>query len=277
VNSISVGICQIKQGYDPEQNLSRALGMIDNAFSQGADIAVLPEMFFTPYEAASIRAGAHLAHTAVDALSRLSARAGKYIVAGSIPVYGDGTRYFNRSMVFDTKGDVIHQHDKTHLFDCTAPGGPKVRESEVIMPGNCCGSFDTPWGKASVLVCYDIRFTPLIQLIADQDVLLLFVPAAFSLATGTAHWEMLVRIRSIEIQGFVIGVQPAYNTQLKYVPYGHSMISSPWGDIICDAGRDEKVEVVSLDLTQAFKIRREFPLLAHRRKDLYMTSWRSKP
>lgn len=277
MDSISVGICQIKQGYDPEENLSRALSLIDKAFLNGADAAVLPEMFFTPYEPVSIRASAYLSRSAVDALTELSARSGKYIIAGSMPMEGDGNRHFNRSLVFGPDGNIIYKHDKVHLFDCSAPGGPRVRESEVIMPGDSYGSFDTPWGRASVIICYDIRFTPLVQLLADQDVLLLFVPAAFSLATGKAHWEMLVRMRSLEIQGFVIGIQPAYNPQLKYVPYGHSLIASPWGEIICDAGRDEGVEVVKLDLKQAQEIRSKFPLLAHRRKDLYMTSWRSKP
>ncbi len=277
VDRISIGICQIRQGYDFEDNLSRACSLIEKAFLEGSDMAVLPEMFFTPYEPASIRSSAYLADRAVDAFAELAARSGKYIVAGSMPMGGNGVRHFNRSLVFGPEGSTLYKHDKMHLFDCTAPGGPRVRESEVIMAGNTYGSFDTPWARASVIICYDIRFTPLLQLLADQGVLLVFVPAAFSLATGKAHWEMLVRMRSVEIQGFVIGVQPAYNPQLNYVPYGHSIIASPWGEILCDAGRDETVAVVKLDLNQAREIRRNFPLLAHRRKDLYMTSWRGRP
>ncbi len=277
MESISIGICQIRQGYDFEENISRSLTMIGEAISRGADMVVLPEMFFTPYEPSSIRASAVFTQRAMEILKDKAARSGVYIIAGSMPVTGDGNRFFNRAMVFGPDGYELYHHDKMHLFDCTPPGGPRVKESDIIMPGDSYGSFDTPWGRASVIVCYDIRFTPLAQLLAGEDIRLLFVPAAFSLATGRAHWEMLVRIRSVEIQGFVVGVQPAYNPGLKYVPYGHSLVSSPWGDVLLDAGPDETVEVVTLDLAEVERIRKGFPLLAHRRSELYATSWRGRP
>lgn len=276
MDSISIGICQLRQGYDFENNLSRAFAMIDAAASMKADIVVLPEMFLTPYEPASIRSSAAYVQRALDDLKEISARLGVYIVAGSMPAGGDGTLYYNRAHVFGQDGQIVYRHDKIHLFDCKAPGGPRVKESDVIMPGDSCGTFDTPWGRASVIVCYDIRFTPLTQILAERGICLLFVPAAFSLATGPAHWEMLVRMRAVEIQGFVVGVQPAYNPELKYVPYGHSIIASPWGDVIIDAGENESLEVVTLDLAEVKRIRQRFPLLAHRRKDLYTTSWRRK-
>ena len=275
MENISIGICQLKQGYDFEKNISKALSMIDEAAARGADVVVLPEMFLSPYEPASLRSSSVYVPGAIDRFKDISARLGVYVVAGSMPIDGDESRRFNSALVFDRDGQVVFRHNKIHLFDCTPPGGPRVKESDFIVPGDTCGSFDTPWGKASVIVCYDIRFTPIAQLLADQDIRLLFVPAAFSLATGPAHWEMLVRLRSVEIQGFVVGVQPAYNPELKYVPYGHSMIGSPWGDVLCDAGSDEALEVVSLDLDEVKRIRQNFPLLAHRRKDLYTTSWRT--
>ncbi len=275
MGNISVGICQLKQGYDFEKNISKALSMIDEAAVRGADVVVLPEMFLSPYEPGSVRSSSVYVPGAIDRFKDISARLGVYVVAGSMPIDGDESRRFNSALVFGSDGQVVFSHNKIHLFDCTPPGGPRVKESDFIIPGDTCGSFDTPWGKASVIVCYDIRFTPIAQFLADQDVQLLFVPAAFSLATGPAHWEMLVRLRSVEIQGFVVGVQPAYNPELKYVPYGHSMIASPWGDVLCDAGSDEALEVVSLDLDEVKRIRQSFPLLAHRRKDLYTTSWRT--
>jgi predicted amidohydrolase len=251
--------------------------MIDEAAAKGADAAVLPEMFFTPYEPASIRSAAPLAHKAVEGLRERAARHGILLVAGSMPWQGDGNRFFNRSFVFGRSGEEIYHHDKIHLFDCSPPGGPAVRESDVIRAGNALGAFDTPWGAASVIVCYDIRFSPAAQILADRNVRLLFVPAAFSISTGKAHWEMLVRIRALEMQGFVVGVQPAHNPALKYVPYGHSLISSPWGQVVHDSGEGEAVEVVSIDLGEIDGIREKFPLLAHRRKDLYATSWLGEP
>ncbi len=273
MDTLIIGLCQIRNGYDFEENLSKALLMIDKAVEEGAEIAVLPEMFITPYEPDSIRKAASLSSEALDRIRERATKDGIIVVAGSMPCEGDGKRFFNRSFVIGKTGQIIHQHDKIHLFDCSPPGGPRVRESETIRPGSAVGTFDTHWGTASVLVCYDIRFTPLTQVLADRGVRLLFVPAAFSLSTGRAHWEMLMRIRAVEIQGFVIGVQPAYNDSLKYVPYGHSMVASPWGEIIADAGNEETVKVVSLDLKHIEIIRQTFPLLAHRRKDLYDTCW----
>lgn len=274
MDSISVGICQLRQGYDFENNLSKAITMVDAAASMKADIVVLPEMFLSPYEPASIKSSFGHVSKALEELKRLSIHLGVYIVAGSMPTGMDSTRCYNRAHVFGQDGQIIYRHDKLHLFDCSPPGGPRVRESEFIMPGDTCGAFDTPWGRASVIICYDIRFSPLIQHLADRGVCLLFVPAAFSLVTGRAHWEMLVRMRALELQGFVIGVQPAYNPELRYIPYGHSTVASPWGDVILDAGEEESLEVVTLDLTEVKSIRQRFPLLDHRRKDLYATCWR---
>ncbi|NLW66517.1 MAG: carbon-nitrogen hydrolase family protein, partial [Bacteriovoracaceae bacterium] len=254
-------------------NLSRAYGMIDDAAQKGAEIAVLPEMFFSPYEPVSIRSAAYLAERAAEGLRERAARHGIMIVAGSMPWRGDGRRFFNRSFVFGRSGEDLYQHDKIHLFDCSPPGGPSVMESDFIMPGDALGSFETPWGPASVIECYDIRFSPVAQILADKNIRLLFVPAAFSLSTGTAHWEILVRVRALEIQGFVVGVQPAHNPGLRYVPYGHSLISSPWGRILYDAGQEDAADVVNIDLSEIRDIRERFPLLAHRRRDLYTTSW----
>jgi predicted amidohydrolase len=273
---LSVGICQNKQGYDFEQNISNAASMVDRAVSLGADVVVFTEMFFTPYEPKAIRSAARFTVQALEALKSKSIHYGIHIVAGSVPWQAQDGKFFNRACVFRPDGEMIYYHDKIHLFDCTPPGGPSVRESEVIVPGDTLGCFETPWGRSSVIVCYDIRFNPLTQILADQDVKCLFVPAAFSQATGKAHWELLVRIRAVELQAFVIGVQPAYNPELKYVPWGHSMVSSPWGEVLLDADVDETVNVITLDLADINGIRTQFPLLAHRRKDLYTTAWRNK-
>jgi omega-amidase len=274
MDTVAIGLCQIRQGYDIGENISRALDMIADAAGKGAQIVVLPEMFLTPYEPASIRKAAPFAQEAVEKLRELSVRHGLTIVAGSMPWEEKSGRFFNTSFVFDRRGEEIHRHDKVHLFDCSPPGGPSVKESDFIVPGDSLGTFETDWGTASVVICYDIRFTPMVQILADRGVGLLFVPAAFSLSTGTAHWELLVRSRAVEMQGFVVGVQPAYNPSLKYVPYGHSMIASPWGEVLLDAGQDEAVMVARIDLDSVRGIREKFPLLAHRRSDLYTTSWR---
>jgi omega-amidase len=273
-SQVSIGVCQNFITYDFEHNITKAAAMVDRAAGMGAQIVIFTEMFFTPYEPKAIRSAAQFSTKALEVMKASASSNKIHIVAGSMPWISQGERLLNRAYVIGPDGQIIYHHDKIHLFDCTPPGGPSVKESDTIDPGSSIGYFDTPWGNASVIVCYDIRFTPLTQILADKDVRLLFVPAAFSLATGKAHWEMLVRIRSVELQAFVIGVQPAYNPDLKYIPWGHSLIASPWGDILYDAGTDETVQVVNLDLEQIEKIRTQFPLHAHRRDDLYQTVWK---
>lgn len=273
---VSIGICQNRQTYDFERNIRNAASMVDEAVAMGAEVVAFTEMFFTPYEPRAIRSAARHTTKALDALKSKSIQYRVHIVAGSVPWPGEGDRFFNRACVFGPDGTEIYRHDKIHLFDCTPPGGPSVRESETIVPGNSLGHFETPWCNASVIVCYDLRFTPLTQLLADRGVRCLFVPAAFSHATGKAHWEMLVRMRSVELQAFVVGVQPADNPDLRYVPWGHSLIASPWGEVLFDAGVDECVKVVTIDLGEVDGIRARFPLLDHRRKDLYRTCWREE-
>lgn len=274
VDQVSIGICQNSLTYDFEHNIKRAAAMADQAADMGADIVVFTEMFFTPYEPKAICSAAQFSPQALDDMKVKASSRKIYIVAGSMPWKSQGTRLYNRAYVLDPEGEIIFHHDKIHLFDCTTPGGPLVKESEVIIPGGSLTHFETPWGNASVIICYDIRFTPLTQLLADKEVRLLFIPAAFSQATGNAHWEMLVRMRAVELQAFVIGVQPAYNPELKYIPWGHSMVASPWGGMLLDAGIDETVQVVKLDLTEIDRIRAQFPLCAHRRVDLYQTVWK---
>ena len=274
VDRVSIGICQNYLNYDFEDNIARASIMVDRAASMGADMAVFTEMFFTPYEPEAIRSAAQYSMNALEVMKERALRNKIHIIAGSMPWTAEGRRFFNRAYVIGPGGGIIHHHDKIHLFDCTPPGGPSVKESDVIAPGGSLKHFGTPWGNASVIVCYDIRFTPLAQLLAERDVRLLFVPAAFSISTGKAHWEMLVRMRALELQAFVIGVQPAYNPDLRYIPWGHSLAASPWGEVLFDAGSEEGVHIVKLDLAQIDKIRAQFPLLSHRRHDLYQTIWK---
>jgi predicted amidohydrolase len=273
MSKIKVGICQLRYGYDIPDNICRATYMVEQAARSGADIAVLPEMFLCPYEPKQIKAACSYSEAATASMKKAAIENGIYIVAGSIPWPSDGQKPYNRATVLDPSGEEIYYHDKIHLFDCDPPGGPKVIESLMIQKGKTFGAFKTPWGMCSALVCYDIRFTPLFQLLANMGVKMLFIPAAFSLSTGPAHWEMLVRMRALELQGFVIGVQPARNNSLAYVPYGHSIIAGPFGEVIKDMGEDESVEVVDVDLEECERLKKRFPLVDHRRTDLYRTVW----
>ncbi len=272
-NKVKIGLCQLKQSLDITGNILKAADMAERAAMDGASIAVLPEMFLCPYEPLYIKKAVESAEYAIDLLKKKALDNRIYIVAGSIPVSIDGAKPFNRAFVIDPEGEEIFLHDKIHMFDCDPPGGPKVVESATVQPGNMLGAFKTPWGMCSVIVCYDIRFTSLTQLLANMGVRIMFVPAAFSMTTGPAHWEMLVRMRAMELQGYVAGVQPARNNELNYIPYGHSIIAGPFGEVIADLGEGESLNVLEIDLNECDNLKKRFPILEHRRSDLYRTVW----
>ncbi len=272
---LKLGLCQLRQTYELERNRLRAFELVRRAAEQGAQMIALPEMFACAYEPEAIKALAQLEPAISAECAALARELDCYLVAGSLPVASAGGLR-NRAQVFGPDGACVHHHDKIHLFDCQPPDGPLVRESATLDAGSALETFETPWGRAAVLICYDLRFTPLIELLAERDVRLLFVPAAFSLATGRAHWEMLVRLRAVELQGFVAGIQPATNPALSYVPWGHSLVADPWGEVVAAAADGEEVVIAELDLEDVERIRARFPLKRHHRNDLYVTRWEDK-
>ncbi|MGE5581037.1 MAG: carbon-nitrogen hydrolase family protein [Bacillota bacterium] len=267
---LKIGICQLKVGGDKQANLARAGDMIRRAAVEGADLVVLPEMFNCPYQQDYFP---KFAETEADGESVrfLADAAGQnhcYLVGGSLPER-DGDRLYNTSFVFDREGLVIAKHRKAHLFDVDIPGGITFKESAVLSAGNQATVFKTEFGRCGLMICYDLRFPELFRLLLKDDIKLVFVPAAFNMTTGPAHWDLLFRTRAVDNQVFVIGASPARDNTASYVAYGHSLAVDPFGRIIWQAGAEEIIGIVTLDLDLVEKVRRELPLLKHRRADLY--------
>ena len=118
-------------------------------------------------------------------------------------------------------------------------------------------------------ICYDVRFPELIRLMVLGGARVIVIPAAFNMTTGPAHWDMVYRCRAVDNQVYVIAASPARNTNASYVAYGHSMIIDPWGDVISRAGDGEEVITGQISQERIDRVRRELPLLEHRRTDLY--------
>jgi len=271
-----IGLCQMKVGQDKTHNLNQARLMIRQVAQNGADIAVLPEMFNCPYNQdffpkfAESEAEGETIHLLADIAREYHC----YIVGGSIPEMADGCLY-NTSFVFNRKGHIIAKHRKVHLFDVDIPGRILFQESAVFSPGNKITSFQTHFGRLGLAICYDIRFPELFRLLVADDVKLVIIPAAFNMTTGPAHWDVLFRARAIDNQVFMVGVSPARDPHSGYVAYGHSLVVDPFGSIVWQAGSDETTEVVCIDLDLVEKVRQELPLLKHRRLDLYKVSQRN--
>jgi predicted amidohydrolase len=185
------------------------------------------------------------------------------VVGGSIPEISNGKLY-NTSSVFDPTGKLIAKHRKVHLFDVSLKK-VKMMESSVLTPGDSLTTFDTPFGKVGLIICYDVRFPEIFRLMLKKDIKAVVVPAAFSVVTGTAHWKMLMRTRAVDNQIYMIAASPARTYGKGYRAYGHSLVSDPFGIIEAEAGVGEEVIYADLNKERIEEVRNTLPLLRHRK------------
>ena len=264
-----VSVIQMNTGAPKEEHLSMAEQKIREAGSRGADFVVLPEMFQSPYETSQFPVYAETADgESARRLSKAAKEAQVYLIGGSIPEC-EGDRIYNTSLVFGRDGSLLAKHRKVHLFDIDVKGGQYFKESETLSPGNEATVFQTEFGPVGVCICYDIRFPELFRLMADRGANLVFCPAAFNRTTGPKHWELLFRSRAVDNQLFLVGAAPAADETASYISYGHSIVVSPWGEVLAQAGEGPCVLEETLDLSQIKEVREQIPVLKHLRRDLY--------
>ena len=269
-----IALIQMPVTADKQQNLATACRKVREAASQGAEIAVLPEMFCCPYRNDCFPVyGESEGGPAQTTLSALAKELGIYIVGGSIPELADGNIY-NTSYVYGREGQLLAKHRKAHLFDIDVEGGQRFMESDTLSPGNAITTFETEFGIMGLCICFDLRFEELSRCMCLRGAKVIFVPAAFNMTTGPAHWELLFRQRAVDNQCFTVGVSPARDETASYVAYGNSLAVDPWGTVLCRADGEETTLLADLDLSRIDSIRRQLPILSARRTDLYEVSER---
>ena len=266
---MKVAMIQFTVTADKQDNLRRAAESIRTAAQNGADMAVLPEMFCCPYENSCFRPyGEVVGGPAWQMLSTAACENKIYVVGGSIPELEDD-RVYNTSFVFDPAGSQIARHRKAHLFDIDVPGGQRFKESDTLSPGNAITTFETTFGTFGLCICFDLRFEELARCMTLRGAKGIIVPAAFNMTTGPAHWELLFRQRAVDNQVFTIGVSPARDENGPYVAYGNSIAVDPWGTVLCRADSKADILYANLDFDRLNAVRQQLPILAARRTDLY--------
>ena len=267
-----LAMLQMEVVHNKQENLTSARRLLEQAAAEGAQLAVLPEMFCCPYSNQYFRAyGEPQGGEAWQCLSRAARELKLWLVGGSMPELCEG-KVYNTSYVFDPQGTQIAKHRKAHLFDINVEGGQSFRESEVLTPGDQVTVFDTPWGKLGLCICFDLRFQELSKRMADEGARMIVVPAAFNMTTGPAHWELLFRQRAVDNQIFTLGVAPARDEQGEYVSYGNSILCDPWGTVLARAGAEAEVLLAEVDFARNDAIRRQLPIRSARREELYQVN-----
>ncbi len=269
MNSFKVGIIQSPVVDDVKKNIDTALHMIEDAKKKGAEIVCLPEMFNCPYKPSNFPIyGESQGGYTYTALKDCAIKNDIILVGGSVPEEKDG-KIYNTSYIFNNKGELIGKHRKMHLYDVDVEGGISFKESLTLTPGNEATMIDTELGLFGVGICYDIRFPEYSRILSLLGAKVIFMPAAFNMTSGPAHWEFNFRCRAFENQVYMIGTAPARDLNSYYVSYGHSIVVSPWGEITAQMDENPGVMIVDIDLDYVDKVRNEFPMLMHRRTDLY--------
>ena len=269
MSKIKVGLIQMKVKDKKDDNLHKAAKLIDKICKEDVDMVILPEMFSCPYNTKNFPIYAEKeGDYSYKFLSEISKRNNIYLIAGSIPEKEDNNIY-NTSYVFNRQGEKIAKHRKIHLFDIDIKNKQTFRESDTLSAGDKVTVFDSEFGKIGLCICYDFRFPEIARLMVDKGAKAIIVPASFNMTTGPAHWDIMFRSRAIDNQVYTIGCSPARDYDYSYISYGHSLIVSPYGDILCELDEKENFITYDIDLNYVDEIREQLPLLKHRRRDLY--------
>lgn len=274
MKSFKIALCQILPSFDVNGSVRHAIDMIRQAADNGAQVIALPEIFYYPYDLNKIKQIVGKEDIYLNLLTEEAKKNRVYLSTGSMAV-ARGNSIFNMSHMIDPEGVIVGEYSKCHLYDAS-PGGIDIRESAVFTAGNSISVVDTDLGSLGSMICYDIRFPEMARLYALAGVELLFVPSVFNTVTGAAHWHTMMKARAIENQIFIAATSQARNPASPYAAYGHSLVVTPWGDIVCEAEENEQIIYYTFEPEIMEKSRTRLPLLSHRRNDLYSLTYKGE-
>ena len=262
-------LIQMRSGRDVAKNLADAADLVREAAGKGAQYVQTPEITTLMeldrkrlFEAIRVEQG----NPAVSFFSALAKELHIWLHVGSMAVLLKNEKIANRSFLLGPDGDIHGRFDKIHMFDVELPGGETYRESRNYQAGDTVVLAALPWGTLGMTVCYDLRFPLLYRALAKGGADFLAIPSAFTRKTGEAHWHVLLRARAIENGCFVLAAAQAGKHESGRETFGHSLIVSPWGDIIAEGdGAQPGVVVADIDPRAVLEARQRIPSLQHDR------------
>ncbi len=271
-HSLDIALIQARIPADQAAALEHLRPLIVQAAATGAQLILTPEcsnIMEARSEEKTRKITTEDADVCVAGVRELARRFRTPILIGSAIVKdgGDAAKTVNRTLLIDAEGDITARYDKIHLFDADTPDGKSYRESASVQPGGSAVVAATPWGGLGLSICYDMRFAYLYRTLAKHGADMIAVPAAFTVPTGRAHWEVLLRARAIETGAFVIAPAQGGSHDDGRVTYGHSLVAGPWGEVIARLDHDHPaVLTATLDFAEVARARQALPQLSHDRE-----------
>lgn len=273
MKTLRVAAVQMVSGPELAPNLAAAGRLIAAAAAAGSRLVALPENFYLigRHEGDKVRLRERDGRGPIqDFLSQSAARHGVWIVGGTAPLEASSPeRIRSACLVYDERGARVARYDKMHVFRFeSAPLGAgeapeRYDESRTVEAGDAVAAADSPFGRLALSVCYDVRFPELYRALGAFDIM--FVPSAFTVPTGRAHWETLLRARAIENQAYVVAAAQGGVHDGGRATFGHSMIVDPWGEVLAVRPEGEGVVLAEVDLGRIQKVRESLPALSNRR------------
>jgi predicted amidohydrolase len=269
MSPVRIALYQAQSGIEPAVNAERLVAAVREAANRGAAMLFTPEMsgmLDRDRERALGKARGEDDDEVLHAVRIAAREAGIWVHLGSLALKGEGGKLVNRGFVIDHQGEVRGRYDKIHLFDVDLPTGESWRESAmyqagtgaVVVPG-------TPVGKLGLTICYDLRFPELFQRLSDAGAEVIAVPAAFTVPTGRAHWQVLMRARAIEAELFIVAAAQAGHHEDGRDTYGHSLVADPWGDLLLEMDGAPGLGFAEIDNRRIADVRARIPVHQHRR------------
>ena len=270
MEKIKIAAIQMPTVADKMENVRTVKTYLEKIKDENPDFVILPEMFCCPYQTENFPIYAEKEGGPVwQQLSGYAKQYGIYLIGGSMPEKDAEGNVYNTSYIFDREGKQIGKHRKVHLFDIDVKGGQTFKESDTLTAGDSDTVFDTEFGRIGVMLCFDIRFPELSRMMVNDGAKVIFVPAAFNMTTGPAHWELSFRTQALDNQIYMVGCAPARDVSAGYISWGHSIVTDPWGRVIDMLDEKKGILLAELDMDYEEQVREELPLLKSRRKDMY--------
>ncbi len=270
IDKLPAACIQLRSGLDIATNLRVLREMLRRAASEGARYVLTPEnttIMDEDKERVRALAGTMKEDEAVRALSDMAVEYELFLHVGSLPLRSETPgekRLVNRSILFAPDGHAIATYDKIHLFDVDI-GVERHRESAHVRPGQEAVLGNVHDVRIGLSICYDVRFPALYRALAHAGAQIFAIPAAFTVPTGRAHWHVLVRARAIENGAYVLAAAQGGEHESGRSTFGHSLVVSPWGEVLAEAGEEPEVLPVTLDMARVAEARRRIPVLQHER------------
>ena len=264
-----VAIVQLSSTDDLTANLASTEKGIQEAADRGAQFVALPENFaYMRREGGRFPCVQEPNGELMRMLSGWARQHRLWLLGGTLPEAVAGEeRVYNTSLLYSPDGEEVARYRKMHLFDADlgSQGDDRYRESTHFKAGSEVVVAATPFGGVGLSICYDLRFPELYRAMLNRDLRWLMVPSAFTKETGPDHWEVLLRARAIESQAFLLAPAQCGQHSPDRASYGRSLIISPWGLVIAQAGDQPTVLVADCPESELERARQAIPALSHRR------------